>query len=77
MPIYEYVCQDCDKDFEVIRSMSQADAPIACQACGGEHVKRKLALFYAQSGGRSVSGTSSGGCGSCSGGSCGSCSCSH
>jgi putative FmdB family regulatory protein len=75
MPIYEYLCQDCDKKFEVIRSMSQADAPLKCQECGGEHVKRKLAVFYAMSGGHSVAGTSdSCDCGSCSGGNCSSCS---
>ncbi len=76
MPIYEYVCLDCNKKFESVRPMSQADAPLACQSCGGEHVKRKVAVFYAMSGGHSVSRTS-GGCGcdsSCSGGHCSNCS---
>ena len=73
MPIYEYVCQDCEKVFEVIRPMSQADQATACEACGGENVKRKLALFYAQSGGHAVSGTSAPACASCAGGNCASC----
>jgi hypothetical protein len=30
MPIYEYVCQDCEKTFETIRPMGQSDAPITC-----------------------------------------------
>ena len=30
MPIYEYVCQECEKVFETIRPMSQADVPIPC-----------------------------------------------
>jgi len=74
MPIYEYTCLDCKKEFEVIRPMSQADAPVACTACGKEHVKRKLALVTAMSGGRAVSGASGGtSCGSCSGGHCSTC----
>lgn len=76
MPIYEYLCLDCEKKFETVRPMSQADAPLNCQACGGGHVKRQVAVFYARSGGHSVAGTS-GGCGcdsSCSGGNCAGCS---
>jgi putative FmdB family regulatory protein len=73
MPIYEYVCLDCGKDFELIRSMSQKDAPMACSVCGGENIKRKLALAVAMSGGHAVSGAGGGcNCGSCSG-DCGSC----
>jgi hypothetical protein len=54
--------------------MSQKDAAIACEKCGSEDVKRKLALFYAHSGGSAVPGTSGGGaCPSCSGGDCGNC----
>ncbi|OIN91698.1 MAG: FmdB family transcriptional regulator [Anaerolineae bacterium CG03_land_8_20_14_0_80_58_20] len=74
MPIYEYVCQSCKKEFETIRPMSQKDAAIACEKCGSEDVKRKLALFYAHSGGSAKPVTSGGGgCGSCSGGDCGNC----
>ena len=75
MPIYEYVCLDCKKDFELIRPMSQSDSPLKCESCGGKRVKRKLAMVVAMSGGHAVSGTSGGGsCGSCSGGNCSGCS---
>ena len=73
MPIYEYVCSDCDKVFETLRSMSQADKPIACAACGGKHTRRKLSVFYAESGGKAVAGTSEPSCGSCAGGDCAHC----
>ena len=74
MPIYEYVCQKCNKEFEAIRSMSEKDKPLECEKCGSKKVKRKLALAHAQSGGSAVPGTSSScNCGSCSGGSCSSC----
>lgn len=75
MPIYEYVCLDCKSDFELIRPMSQSDAPMVCESCGGKRVKRKLAVIVAMSGGHAVSGASGGcSCGSCSGGNCSGCS---
>lgn len=74
MPIYEYVCGDCGEQFDVLRPMKDAEAPIGCRKCESRRTERRLSVFYAQSGGRAVAGTSGGsGCGSCSGGSCGSC----
>jgi len=73
MPIYEYVCQTCKHEFELLRPMSQADLPMACDRCGGEEIKRKLSVFFAESGGRAVAGTHEPGCGSCAGGSCAHC----
>lgn len=74
MPIYEYVCVDCKNEFETMRSMKDADAPLKCEKCGRKHVRRKLALVNAMSGGHAVAGTSSGcNCSSCSGGSCSTC----
>jgi putative FmdB family regulatory protein len=73
MPIYEYICQDCKTEFEVIRPMKQADVPMGCAACGGENIKRKLSLFFAESGGKAVAGTSAPACGSCAGGDCSHC----
>lgn len=72
MPIYEYICLDCKTETEILRSFNEADQSIDCDDCGGENVKRKLSVFYAQSGGSTVSGMG-GGCSSCAGGSCGSC----
>lgn len=35
MPIYEYKCSSCDRQFEVMQRMS--DAPLAtCETCGGD-----------------------------------------
>jgi putative FmdB family regulatory protein len=73
MPIYEYVCLDCKKEYEILRSFNEADNPPVCKECGGENVKRKLSVFYAQSGGHAVSGAGGGGCSSCQGGNCSSC----
>jgi putative FmdB family regulatory protein len=72
MPLYEYVCKECGLRFDVLRSMSQADAPIACQGCRSKETERALSVFFASSGGKVVAGGGSG-CGSCSGGSCSTC----
>ena len=34
MPIYEYRCSKCSKDFELMRPFSQADEPALCPDCG-------------------------------------------
>ncbi|MGQ9682081.1 MAG: FmdB family zinc ribbon protein [Anaerolineae bacterium] len=77
MPVYEYICQQCDHRFDLLRSMSQADQATCCPHCHSEGARRapsRFASFTKGSDGSSmrVSGTG-GGCGSCSGGSCGSC----
>lgn len=73
MPIYEYRCQDCGTQFEVIRPMKDADAPIGCTRCQGQHTGRVLSVFYAQSDGRPVAGSRGSACGACTGGSCSRC----
>lgn len=42
MPIYEYICQKCGQDIEVIQKFS--DPPLKkCEACGGR-LEKKLSL---------------------------------
>jgi putative FmdB family regulatory protein len=72
MPIYEYVCADCGSKFEVVRLIKDADTPIPCKQCKSDHTDRKISVFFAQSGGKVVAGSSSG-CAGCAGGSCASC----
>jgi putative FmdB family regulatory protein len=71
MPIYEYVCQECQEEFELMRSFKDSDAIATCTYCQSEQTTRKLSLFNASSGGRPIA--SSGGCSGCTGGSCSSC----
>lgn len=76
MPIYEYCCQDCAHTFEKMRSMSMADAEIACPKCESVHTRRGLSRFAAfskGSGGESHSVAGGGGCDGCGSHSCGSC----
>jgi len=77
MPIYEYVCKDCEHKFEALRPMSKADAPIECPFCGGSNTARALSLFSAVSkgaGGETQSLGGSSGCSSCPATTCAGCS---
>jgi putative FmdB family regulatory protein len=74
MPIYEYRCVDCGERFDALRSMSRADAPIACSNCESDNTIRQVSAAFAHSGGRVVAGGGNGNsCRSCSGGSCATC----
>jgi putative FmdB family regulatory protein len=61
MPIFEYVCKDCGKDFEVI--VRSADAA-RCPKCNGGKLEKKLSVFAVASSGKSSDATpaSGGGC---------------
>ncbi len=72
MPLYEYTCLDCRTQFDALRSIKEADAPIACQDCQGEDTSRMLSLFFAHSDGRAVT-QSAPACTSCSTHACSSC----
>jgi putative FmdB family regulatory protein len=72
MPIYEYVCLQCERRFDALRVMKDADASIPCKHCQSERTIRKVSVFYAQSAGRVVAG-GGGGCAGCSAGSCAGC----
>ncbi len=76
MPYYEYVCADCQTQFELKRCIAAIDDPANCPACHGEHVARqisKIAAFSHGEGGSVSAVGGGGGCGGCSGGTCGSC----
>jgi len=73
MPIYEYVCKDCGKRFEMLRSIKEADSPIACKSCQGYQTQRALSVFFAQSGSQIIAGNNNGGCAGCTSGACSSC----
>jgi putative FmdB family regulatory protein len=71
MPIYEYQCQDCHADFEIIRPMKDADSIAVCNKCQSQNTKRRISMFNASSNGRSIA--DGGGCSGCAGGACNTC----
>jgi len=42
MPIFEYVCRDCQKQFETLVT---ADRPPVCPACHGQSLDKQLSVF--------------------------------
>jgi len=70
MPIYEYLCDDCDTRFEKIVINKQQK--IACPKCASKKASIQLSVFATANGASAKSSTpSSGGGGSCCGGGCG------
>ncbi|HBH61880.1 MAG TPA: FmdB family transcriptional regulator [Nitrospiraceae bacterium] len=50
MPAYEYVCNDCQKDFMIFLSLKEYDekSKIKCAHCGSNNVQRKFTGFFAK-----------------------------
>jgi putative FmdB family regulatory protein len=68
MPVYEYRCGACGRDFE--RYVPSAGSGVACPMCNSADVKRTLSVVAVKaSGGLTASTVSSGG--GCCGGGCG------
>lgn len=43
MPIYEFSCQACGSDFEIVRSRTGFDAKkVKCAKCGGQNLRRRF-----------------------------------
>ena len=72
MPIYEYICEDCQTHFEKIVLNKQQE--IACPKCAAKRNAIQLSVFSAGNGSangasaKSSSGFSGGGGGCCGGG---------
>ena len=61
MPIFEFVCTDCEQPFEDLIFGSDTNGVI-CPACGSEQVMKKMSTFSSKIGGDGASlslGTSS------------------
>ena len=77
MPIYEYVCEQCGNQFEEIVSSAATDCP-PCPKCASNNTKKLMSTCRTRTGGgqtgaRTATASSGGGCAGCSGGSCATC----
>lgn len=43
MPLYEYKCESCGQEKEILRHMDEADDPVPCPVCN-KPMKRKISL---------------------------------
>ncbi len=73
MPIYEYICSDCNNEFEEL--VFSTNEQINCPDCGTDRVERALSVFSFSSGGSYSSSHGGCNCDGCSSGNCGSCGC--
>jgi putative FmdB family regulatory protein len=45
MPIFEFVCTECEETFEdLVLSLNKIDE-VVCPSCGGDKVKKKMSTF--------------------------------
>ena len=76
MPIYEYVCSDCQCRFELLRPVSRADEDVGCPRCKriGKRVPSRFASFSKTAEGTSAPiASGGGGCSGCAASSCTTC----
>lgn len=48
MPVYEFRCQECGKEFSVVLTLAEFEkGEVKCSHCGSEKVEQQWAAFYA------------------------------
>ncbi|MCZ6634089.1 MAG: zinc ribbon domain-containing protein [bacterium] len=62
MPIFEYVCQDCDHPFETLVQGSQQPE---CPACGSAKLAKQFSAFAVKAGGGSLASDFPPACATC------------
>jgi len=68
VPIYEYVCMECESHFEELVRGGEA---VACPDCSATNVVKQFSSFAVHGVTKPVSVRAGGGGGGCCGGSCG------
>lgn len=71
MPIYEYRCQKCRQQFELL--VFDRDAAVQCPDCGSKQVNKLPSLFAHKSDQGFTPSSGGSACGSCSASSCTGC----
>ena len=63
MPLFEYACKECERQFEVLVRASETPE---CPSCHSTSLERRLSVFAAHTGGGAASMSAPAGpCGSC------------
>jgi putative FmdB family regulatory protein len=68
MPIYEYVCMECESHFE---ELVKVDATADCPDCGSANTRKQFSVFAAHGVDSTPSFGQTAAGGGCCGGSCG------
>jgi putative FmdB family regulatory protein len=72
MPLYEYVCMECEEHFEELVGMNAPDP--GCPRCSADRVAKQFSVFATHGSSEQPSFGQTAAGGGCCGGSCG---CSH
>jgi putative FmdB family regulatory protein len=51
MPLYEFSCSKCEKDFESLVRSAKWEGAVECPHCGSKRLTKKLSVFAAQGAG--------------------------
>jgi putative FmdB family regulatory protein len=69
MPIYEYRCNQCEREFE--KYVQSAQAAVACPGCQSARITRRLSGFGMRGTASTLASGGMSGGGGCCGGGCG------
>ena len=48
MPVYDYLCRDCKKSFELALTLHEHDSEqMKCPYCDSKNIEQEAAAFYA------------------------------
>ena len=61
MPLYEYKCSECGRNFDRLVSISEASKNQVCPHCGGKNTKKQLSVFASKSSSPTFSAPPAGG----------------
>ena len=45
MPVYDYICKDCNKSFETVLTLGEHVEKIKCPECGSKKVEQVVAAW--------------------------------
>ena len=62
MPIYEYACQSCGNEFELL---VRSDTTLECPSCHSDHLDKQLSVFATAESASAPAPAFAGPCGSC------------
>ncbi len=70
MPLYDYICRACGREFEILVT---GNRKAACPACGSEDLAKQMSTFVHRTAGGSGGQGSRPGCGGCTSSDCSGC----
>jgi putative FmdB family regulatory protein len=47
MPVYDYKCKNCNKEFELVLTFAEREQLVTCPHCGSTDVEQEATKFYA------------------------------